>query len=71
MQINTIPNPSLCPLVGGSTQFHVFELTRQLPRFTMYALTSPDAASEPASYVNFIIVERAQRVSCVFFAFSL
>ncbi|KAK7799011.1 hypothetical protein U0070_025962 [Myodes glareolus] len=46
----------------SSTQFHVFELTRQLPRFTMYALTSPDAASEPASYVNFIIAERAQRM---------
>uniref|UniRef100_A0A8C8SYT9 Bardet-Biedl syndrome 2 n=1 Tax=Peromyscus maniculatus bairdii TaxID=230844 RepID=A0A8C8SYT9_PERMB len=46
----------------SSTQFHVFELTRQLPRFTMYALTSPDATSEPASYVNFIIAERAQRM---------
>ena len=29
----------------------------------MYALTSPDPASEPLSYVNFIIAERAQRVS--------
>lgn len=28
----------------------------------MYALTSPDSASEPPSYVNFIIAERAQRV---------
>uniref|UniRef100_A0AAA9SQW6 Bardet-Biedl syndrome 2 protein homolog n=1 Tax=Bos taurus TaxID=9913 RepID=A0AAA9SQW6_BOVIN len=46
----------------SSTQFHVFELTRQLPRFSMYALTSPDPASEPLSYVNFIIAERAQRV---------
>uniref|UniRef100_A0A8D0TVB6 Bardet-Biedl syndrome 2 protein homolog n=1 Tax=Sus scrofa TaxID=9823 RepID=A0A8D0TVB6_PIG len=46
----------------SSTQFHVFELTRQLPRFSMYALTSPDSASEPPSYVNFIIAERAQRV---------
>uniref|UniRef100_A0A8C6B746 Bardet-Biedl syndrome 2 protein homolog n=1 Tax=Monodon monoceros TaxID=40151 RepID=A0A8C6B746_MONMO len=46
----------------SSTQFHVFELTRQLPRFSMYALTSPDSASEPLSYVNFIIAERAQRV---------
>uniref|UniRef100_A0A5F5PNG2 Bardet-Biedl syndrome 2 protein homolog n=1 Tax=Equus caballus TaxID=9796 RepID=A0A5F5PNG2_HORSE len=45
-----------------STQFHVFELTRQLPRFSMYALTSPDSASEPLSYVNFTIAERAQRV---------
>ncbi|KAM5207136.1 BBSome complex member BBS2 isoform 3-T3 [Hipposideros larvatus] len=46
----------------SSTQFHVFELTRQLPRFSMYALTSPDSASEPLSYVNFIIAERAPRV---------
>lgn len=29
----------------------------------MYALTGPDSASEPLSYVNFIIAERAQRVS--------
>uniref|UniRef100_A0A8C8ZUC3 Bardet-Biedl syndrome 2 n=1 Tax=Prolemur simus TaxID=1328070 RepID=A0A8C8ZUC3_PROSS len=42
----------------SSTQFHVFELTRQLPRFSMYALTSPDSASEPLSYVNFTIAER-------------
>uniref|UniRef100_A0A8D0ML08 Bardet-Biedl syndrome 2 protein homolog n=1 Tax=Sus scrofa TaxID=9823 RepID=A0A8D0ML08_PIG len=47
----------------SSTQFHVFELTRQLPRFSMYALTSPDSASEPPSYVNFIIAERAQRIT--------
>uniref|UniRef100_A0A8C0MEI3 Bardet-Biedl syndrome 2 protein homolog n=2 Tax=Canis lupus TaxID=9612 RepID=A0A8C0MEI3_CANLF len=46
----------------SSTQFHVFELTRQLPRFSMYALTSPDPAREPLSYVNFVIAERAQRV---------
>ncbi|XP_060248191.1 Bardet-Biedl syndrome 2 protein [Meriones unguiculatus] len=46
----------------SSTQFHVFELTRQLPRFTMYALTSPDTTSEPVSYVNFTIAERAQRM---------
>ncbi|XP_011921148.1 PREDICTED: Bardet-Biedl syndrome 2 protein isoform X2 [Cercocebus atys] len=45
----------------SSTQFHVFELTRQLPRFSMYALTSLDPASEPISYVNFTIAERAQR----------
>ncbi|KAF6287564.1 Bardet-Biedl syndrome 2 [Rhinolophus ferrumequinum] len=46
----------------SSTQFHVFELTRQLPRFSMYALTSPDSAREPLSYVNFVIAERAPRV---------
>ncbi|NXD15450.1 BBS2 protein, partial [Nothocercus nigrocapillus] len=46
-----------------STQFHVFELTRQLPRFSMYALSSPDSATEPLSYVNCTMNERAQRVS--------
>ncbi|XP_015686612.1 Bardet-Biedl syndrome 2 protein homolog, partial [Protobothrops mucrosquamatus] len=32
-------------LVGykKSTQFHVFELSRQLPRFSMYSLCSPDS----------------------------
>ncbi|XP_065423038.1 Bardet-Biedl syndrome 2 protein isoform X5 [Chrysemys picta bellii] len=46
----------------SSTQFHVFELTRQLPRFSMYALSSPDSATEPLSFVNFTISERVQRV---------
>ena len=57
-------------LVGHSTQFHVFELTRQLPRFSMYALTSPGSASPPPSYVNFTIAERAQRVSLWLSSFS-
>lgn len=47
----------------SSTQFHVFELTRQLPRFSMYALNNPDSATEPPSYVNFVIAERTQRVA--------
>ncbi|XP_010220772.1 PREDICTED: Bardet-Biedl syndrome 2 protein [Tinamus guttatus] len=46
----------------NSTQFHVFELTRQLPRFSMYALSSPDSATEPLSYVNCTMNERAQRM---------
>ncbi|NWX92034.1 BBS2 protein, partial [Nothoprocta pentlandii] len=46
----------------NSTQFHVFELTRQLPRFSMYALSSPDLATEPLSYVNCTMNERAQRI---------
>ncbi|KAM8799385.1 BBSome complex member BBS2 [Eudromia elegans] len=46
----------------NSTQFHVFELTRQLPRFSMYALSSPDSATEPLSYVNCTMNERAQRI---------
>ncbi|XP_019391179.1 PREDICTED: Bardet-Biedl syndrome 2 protein isoform X4 [Crocodylus porosus] len=46
----------------SSTQFHVFELTRQLPRFSMYALSSPDSVPHPLSFVNFTISERVQRV---------
>ncbi|XP_075017106.1 BBSome complex member BBS2 isoform X4 [Calonectris borealis] len=46
----------------NSTQFHVFELTRQLPRFSMYALSSPDSATEPLSFVNCTTNERPQRV---------
>nr|XP_033796514.1 Bardet-Biedl syndrome 2 protein isoform X2 [Geotrypetes seraphini] len=46
----------------GSTQFHVFELTRQLPRFSMYALCRPGSTLEPKSFVKFTINERVQRV---------
>ncbi|XP_064016563.1 Bardet-Biedl syndrome 2 protein isoform X3 [Pogoniulus pusillus] len=46
----------------NSTQFHVFELTKQLPRFAMYALSSPDSAPEPLSYVNCATNERPQRI---------
>ncbi|KAM9626125.1 BBSome complex member BBS2 isoform 4-T6 [Morphnus guianensis] len=46
----------------NSTQFHVFELTRQLPRFSMYALSSPDSATEPLSFVNCTMNERPQRI---------
>ncbi|KAK4814145.1 hypothetical protein QYF61_009064 [Mycteria americana] len=46
----------------NSTQFHVFELTRQLPRFSMYALSSLDSAKEPLSFVNCTTNERPQRV---------
>ncbi|KAM9753890.1 BBSome complex member BBS2 isoform 1-T2 [Menidia menidia] len=48
-------------LVGGrtSTQFHVFEITRQLPRFSMYEV----AASAPAAgRVAFSVNERPERV---------
>ncbi|XP_062317350.1 Bardet-Biedl syndrome 2 protein homolog [Osmerus eperlanus] len=51
--------------VGGknSTQFHVFEITRQLPRFSMYDLTSDLAsAAPPSGRVNFSINDRPQRV---------
>ncbi|XP_054906939.1 Bardet-Biedl syndrome 2 protein homolog [Poeciliopsis prolifica] len=49
--------------VGGrtSTQFHVFEITRQLPRFSMYEITE-DSPAAPAGTVSFSINERPQRV---------
>ncbi|XP_048828415.1 Bardet-Biedl syndrome 2 protein homolog [Brienomyrus brachyistius] len=50
--------------VGGrsSTQFHVFEITRQLPRFSMYDLHVDPAASQPTGRVTFSINDRPQRV---------
>ncbi|XP_040185084.1 Bardet-Biedl syndrome 2 protein isoform X1 [Rana temporaria] len=45
-----------------SVQFHVFELTRQLPRFSMFVLSSPASSPEPSSHVTFSINERVQRV---------
>ncbi|KAF6717210.1 Bardet-Biedl syndrome 2-like protein [Oryzias melastigma] len=51
--------------VGGksSTQFHVFEITRQLPRFSMYQISAdPSAAPPPGGRVTFSINERPQRV---------
>uniref|UniRef100_UPI00398EC15B BBSome complex member BBS2 isoform X2 n=1 Tax=Pristiophorus japonicus TaxID=55135 RepID=UPI00398EC15B len=46
----------------NSIQFHVFELTRQLPRFSMYALRTPGTTSEPPSYATFTVSDRVQRV---------
>uniref|UniRef100_A0A8D0EZV2 Bardet-Biedl syndrome 2 protein homolog n=1 Tax=Strix occidentalis caurina TaxID=311401 RepID=A0A8D0EZV2_STROC len=46
----------------NSTQFHVFELTRQLPRFSMYALSSPGSPAELLSFVNCTTNERPQRI---------
>ncbi|XP_072026618.1 BBSome complex member BBS2-like [Amphiura filiformis] len=45
----------------ASAQFHVFELTRQLPRFSMY-LPCTDQVPEPKSSVIFTVNERVQRV---------
>uniref|UniRef100_UPI00358F00F4 Bardet-Biedl syndrome 2 protein homolog isoform X1 n=2 Tax=Myxine glutinosa TaxID=7769 RepID=UPI00358F00F4 len=52
-------------LVGyqSSTQLHVFELTRQLPRFCMYTMCDPDTAAVPNSRVILTISERMQRVA--------
>ncbi|XP_027838207.2 Bardet-Biedl syndrome 2 protein homolog isoform X2 [Aphis gossypii] len=44
-------------------QFHVFELTRQLPKFSMYLLVSfPEIEDIPESFVKFRLVERVQRL---------
>ncbi|XP_062616260.1 Bardet-Biedl syndrome 2 protein homolog [Saccostrea cucullata] len=45
----------------SSIQFHVFELTRQLPRFSMYAPCRKDCP-EPKSSCTFQVNERMQRV---------
>ncbi|GAB6027833.1 Bardet-Biedl syndrome 2 protein [Chamberlinius hualienensis] len=46
----------------GSSQFHVFELTRQLPRFAMYVLVPTKLTVKLQSYATFQIKERIQRV---------
>nr|CAH7736700.1 unnamed protein product [Callosobruchus chinensis] len=45
-----------------SIQYHVFEITRQLPRFSMYALKTNKGVSKPESFVQFKINERLQRI---------
>lgn len=45
----------------SSSHFHVFELTRQLPRFTLY-IPCPEGYAEPKSYCSFHINERINRV---------
>uniref|UniRef100_A0AAQ6IK03 Bardet-Biedl syndrome 2 protein homolog n=1 Tax=Anabas testudineus TaxID=64144 RepID=A0AAQ6IK03_ANATE len=48
--------------VYSSTQFHVFEITRQLPRFSMYDITADSSAAPPTGWVTFSINDRPQRV---------
>ncbi|PAA51154.1 hypothetical protein BOX15_Mlig011015g1, partial [Macrostomum lignano] len=52
-------------LVGprGAAQFHVFETTRSLPRFAVFAPVAPEAAAQPAGFVCFRLQERLQRVA--------
>lgn len=45
-----------------STQFHVFEITRQLPRFSMYELTDDSSTPLPTGRVTFSVNDRPQRV---------
>ncbi|XP_037069324.1 Bardet-Biedl syndrome 2 protein homolog [Pollicipes pollicipes] len=50
-------------LVGyaNNQHYHVFELTRQLPRFAMYAITT-EPVQPPRGYVTFKLNERVQRM---------
>ncbi|XP_050293438.1 Bardet-Biedl syndrome 2 protein-like [Anthonomus grandis grandis] len=52
-------------LVGypNSIQFHVFEITKQLPPFSMYALKDCSSVNtKPEGFVQFKITERLQRI---------
>lgn len=51
-------------LIGypDSEQFHIFELTKQLPRFSMYKLAPNTMANKGSNYVTFRITERVQRI---------
>ncbi|KAG5882213.1 hypothetical protein JTB14_024725 [Gonioctena quinquepunctata] len=51
-------------LVGyaHSVQFHVYEITRTLPRFSMYSPRDPDGRRKPESFVQFKLNERIQRI---------
>lgn len=47
----------------GSHHYHVFELTRSLPRFSMFSLSvSPDANIKPEDFVRFNLKEKIQRI---------
>lgn len=53
----------------SSIQFHVFEITRQLPRFVMYSMVTMQSGQKRQSadcngisYVEFKISERLQRI---------
>lgn len=51
-------------LVGyaDSEQFHIFEITKQLPRFSMYIASPNSMKTHIESYVAFRITERVQRI---------
>lgn len=52
---------------GNSEQYHVFEVSRPLPRYSMYALLGNDhGIPEPRSHVTFHIKERVNRVSFLY-----
>ena len=50
-------------LLVRSILFHVFELARPLPMFSMYLLIENSLEKEPRGFVTFYINERIPRVS--------
>jgi len=49
---------------GDSMQYHVFEMSRPLPRFSMYSLLDDNhGIPEPQGHVTFHVKERINRVS--------
>ncbi|XP_048518125.1 Bardet-Biedl syndrome 2 protein homolog, partial [Dendroctonus ponderosae] len=61
---DTFVDIHLKALVGypNSIQFHVFEVTKQLPAFSMYALGVNEEATRPKGFVQFKTAERLQRI---------
>lgn len=49
-----------------STLFHIFELARPLPMFSMYLMIDNSPDREPKGFVTFYLNERIPRVSQVF-----
>lgn len=60
-------------LVGydNAQQFHVFEVTRPLVKFSMYKKVEISEIEEPKSYVSFLLNERAPRVGSILSLFKL
>lgn len=54
-----------------STLFHVFELARPLPIFSMYMLIDNSSDREPKGFVTFYINERVPRVNHLLFFYIL
>ncbi|KAJ8980337.1 hypothetical protein NQ317_008045 [Molorchus minor] len=46
----------------NTVQFHIFEITRQLPRFSMYSLIPTPESNMPEGYVQFKVNERLERI---------
>ncbi len=56
-------HPLPAPPLTCSTQFHVFEATRPLPRFSLYIPCLRATQPQPQGTVSFTVKERLDRVS--------